>query len=257
MLQVKNLSVNYYVDEGTVNAVAGVSFDLKEGEILGVLGESGSGKSTLGFALLRLIDQPGKIVGGEIILNGRDLLLLPEIEMRRIRGAAIAMVFQDPFASLNPVLTIGEQIIESIILHQGATRKEAREKAAEALRAVKIDPARIDDYPHQFSGGMRQRVVIAMALACRPEILIADEPTTALDVTIQAEILTLLRELKAQFNLSIIYITHNFGIIKELCDRVVVMHKGAIVEAGEPGAIFDHPRDPYTKKLVDCLRELR
>lgn len=257
MLEVKNLSVNYYVDEGIVNAVAGVSFDLKEGEILGVLGESGSGKSTLGFALLRLIDQPGKIVGGEIILNGRDLLLLPENQMRRIRGAAIAMVFQDPFASLNPVLTIGEQIIESIILHQGVKRGEAREKAAEALQAVKIDPARIDDYPHQFSGGMRQRVVIAMALACRPEILIADEPTTALDVTIQAEILSLLRELKAQFNLSIIYITHNFGIIKELCDRVVVMHEGAIVEAGKTQSVFDQPKDPYTKKLVDCLRELR
>ncbi|MFA6169805.1 MAG: ABC transporter ATP-binding protein [Candidatus Margulisiibacteriota bacterium] len=257
MLEVKNLSVNYYVDEGTVKAVAGVSFDLKEGEILGVLGESGSGKSTLGYALLRLVDQPGKIVGGEILLNGRDLLLLPEDELRRLRGAKIAMVFQDPFAALNPVLTIGEQIMESIILHQRATRREARGKAVEALRAVKIDPARIDDYPHQFSGGMRQRVVIAMALACRPEILIADEPTTALDVTIQAEILALLREIKAQFNLSIIYITHNFGIIKELCDRVVVMHKGKIVEAGETRTIFDHPRDAYTKKLVDCLRELR
>lgn len=256
MLEVRNLSVNYYVDEGTVNAVAGVTFNLKEGEILGILGESGSGKSTLGFALLRLVDRPGEIVSGEIILNGLDILLMPERELRRVRGAQIAMVFQDPFTALNPVLTIGEQIMEPIVLHQGVKRGEARAKAAEALRAVKIDPARIDDYPHQFSGGMRQRVVIAMALACRPKILIADEPTTALDVTIQAEILALLREIKNQFNLSIIYITHNFGIIRQLCDRVVVMHRGAIVEEGKTHLVFDQPNDPYTKKLVDCLREL-
>ncbi|OGC12150.1 hypothetical protein A3K48_06770 [candidate division WOR-1 bacterium RIFOXYA12_FULL_52_29] len=256
MLEVRNLSVNYYVDEGTVNAVAGVTFNLKEGEILGILGESGSGKSTLGFALLRLVDRPGEIVSGEIILNGLDILLMPERELRRVRGAQIAMVFQDPFTALNPVLTIGEQIMEPIVLHQGVKRGEARAKAAEALRAVKIDPARIDDYPHQFSGGMRQRVVIAMALACRPKILIADEPTTALDVTIQAEILALLREIKNQFNLSIIYITHNFGIIRQLCDRVVVMHRGAIVEEGKTHLVFDQPKEPYTKKLVDCLREL-
>jgi ABC-type dipeptide/oligopeptide/nickel transport system ATPase component len=208
---------------------------------------------------MRLIYPPGKIVSGEVVFNGQDLMKLTEQEMIKIRGAKISMIFQDPFTSLNPVFTVGDQIAEAIELHQGLSRKQAWNKAIEMLEIVKIkDPGvRIKDYPHQFSGGMRQRVMIAMALACRPEVLIADEPTTALDVTIQAEILKLLKELQKELKLSIIYITHNFGIIREVCERVIVMYKGRKVEEGRVQEVLENPKEDYTKSLINSLRALR
>jgi len=259
MLEVKNLSTYYYLEEKVVKAVDNINFYLDKGETLGIVGESGSGKSTVALSLLRLIYPPGRIVSGEIVFNQKDLMKLTESEMIKIRGAKISMIFQDPFTSLNPVYTIGDQIAEAIELHQGLTRKEAWKKAIGMLDTVQIkDPAlRIKDYPHQLSGGMRQRVMIAMALACQPELLIADEPTTALDVTIQAEILKLLKELRQKFNLSIIYITHNFGIVKEICDRVIVMYQGRVVEEGNTSQVLENPEDPYTKRLIDSLLALR
>lgn len=254
MLEVKNLSIIY----GPTKAVDNASFSVGKNEIVGIVGESGSGKSTIALSIMRLIYPPGRISSGEIIFNGRDLLKLAEKEMINIRGAKISMIFQDPFTSLNPVFKIGDQIAEVISLHQGLNGKEAWEKAVEMLGTVKIRDAvgRAHDYPHQFSGGMLQRVMIAMALACKPEILIADEPTTALDVSIQSEILALLDELKIKYGFSIIYITHNFGIIKQICDRVIVMNKGKIVEEGKTGEVFSNPKELYTKKLIDCLKVL-
>jgi len=259
VLNVKNLSTYFYLEKKVLKAVDGVSLFVDKGEILGVVGESGSGKSTLALSIMRLVSPPGKIVSGEVIFNGQDLLELSEEEMIKIRGAKISMIFQDPFSSLNPVFSVGDQIAEAIQLHQGLSRREAWQKAIEMLNLVQIkDPEiRVKDYPHQFSGGMRQRVMIAMALACQPEILIADEPTTALDVTIQAEILKLLKELQEKLNLSIIYITHNFGIIKEICNRVVVMYQGKVVEGGKTYQVLENPREDYTKKLINCLKELR
>lgn len=258
MLEVKSLSTSFYQDEVEVKAVNGVSLAVGSGESLGVVGESGSGKSTLALSLLRLIYPPGKIISGEILFDGQDLLKKSEAEMIKVRGAKISMIFQDPFTSLNPVFTVGDQIAEAVARHQGLSRREAWKKAVEMLEMVKIkDPkSRAKDYPHQFSGGMRQRVMIAMALACRPEILIADEPTTALDVTIQAEILRLLKELQKELGLSIIYITHNFGIVKQMCERVVVMHQGKVVEEGAIKEVMENPRESYTKSLIDSLRVL-
>jgi len=258
MLNVKNLSTYFYQDDAVVKAVDDVSFSVGNGEILGILGESGSGKSTVAHSIMRLIYPPGKIVAGEILFNDQDLLRLSEEQMIKIRGAKIAMVFQDPFTSLNPVFTVGEQIVEAIKLHQGLNNHEAWDKAVEALTAVHIQhpESRIRDYPHQFSGGMRQRVMIAMALACQPELLIADEPTTALDVTIQAEILRLIKEIQQKYSLSVLYITHNFGIIKQICDRVIVMYKGGLVEEGLTQQILEFPKDAYTKRLIDCLKVL-
>ncbi len=259
MLKVKNLSTYFYTEEKVVKAVDNVSLSVKRDEILGILGESGSGKSTIAHSILRLVSPPGKIVSGEVVFNGRDLLKLSEKEMIKIRGAKISMIFQDPFASLNPVYAVGDQIAEAIQLHQGVSRKVAWQRAIEMLKVVHIkDPAvRIKDYPHQFSGGMRQRVMIAMALACQPELLIADEPTTALDVTIQAEILRLLKEVQQKFNLGIIYITHNFGIIRHICDNVTVMYQGKVVERGKTAEILENPRDSYTRKLIECLKVLQ
>lgn len=258
MLEVRNLSTYFYAEDNVVRAVDDVSFSIGKGEVLGILGESGSGKSTVALSIMRLIYPPGRIVSGEIIFNAQDLLKLSEEKMIKIRGAKISMIFQDPFTSLNPVFTVGDQIAEAVQLHQGLSRKEAWRKAIEMLGMVHIkDPAnRVKDYPHQFSGGMCQRVMIAIALACQPELLIADEPTTALDVTIQAEILKLLKELQEKFNLSIIYITHNFGIVKELCSRAIVMYQGRIVEEGKTLQIFENPQNEYTKRLIDCLKEL-
>lgn len=259
MLNVKGLSTYYYQEESVVKAVDGISFSMKQGEILGILGESGSGKSTLALSLMRLIYPPGKIVAGEILFNDSDLLKLSEKEMIEIRGAKISMIFQDPFTSLNPVFTIGDQIAEAIQLHQGLKRREAEPKTCQLLELVQIrDPQkRYGDFPHQFSGGMRQRVMIAMALACQPQLLIADEPTTALDVTIQAEILKLLKELQQKLNLTIIYITHNFGIIKMLCQRVLVMYQGKIVEEGGVEEILSKPANDYTKRLIESLNALK
>ncbi len=259
MLDVKNLSTYFYQEGSVVKAVDDVSFLVGKGEILGILGESGSGKSTIAHSLMRLIYPPGEIVSGEIIFKGQDLLKLSEEAMIKIRGAQISMVFQDPFTSLNPVYTVGDQVAEAIKLHQGLKRKEAWDKAVDMLETVHIKnpSARAHDYPHQFSGGMRQRVMIAMALACRPELLIADEPTTALDVTIQAEILKLLKEIQEKFNLSVIYITHNFGIIKAICQKVIVIYRGKMVEEGNVQEIFTSPKDAYTKKLIACLEVLK
>ena len=258
MLEVRNLSTYFYQEDSVVKAVEGVSLAVASGETLGIVGESGSGKSTLALSLMRLIYPPGKIVSGEVVFNGRDLMKLSEEEMIKIRGAKISIIFQDPFTSLNPVYTVGDQIAEAIELHQGLSRREAWRKAVEMLEIVRIKESgvRVKDYPHQFSGGMRQRVMIAMALACKPEILIADEPTTALDVTIQAEILRLLKELQKELKLSIIYITHNFGIVKQMCERVMVMRQGKVVEEGRIQEVMDNPRESYTKGLIDSLKAL-
>ncbi len=266
LLAINNLAKHFPIPAGgllrkkynILKAVDGVSFSIDQGETLGIVGESGSGKSTVAHAILRLIAPPGRIAGGEIFYQDHDLLELEDEEMIRIRGAEISMIFQDPFTSLNPVFTVGEQIGEAVQLHQKVGRKEARERAIDMLEKVKIRDAssRVNDYPHQFSGGMRQRVMIAMALACRPKLLIADEPTTALDVTVQAEILRLLKELREQMGLSILYITHNFGIVNELCDRVAVMHQGRLVEEGPTWQIIDWPKEAYTVRPINSVREL-
>jgi len=259
MLEVKKLSTYYYPNEKEVKAVDNVSFTVGKGEVLGILGESGSGKSTIAHSILRLIYPPGKIVAGEIILNGQDLLKLSEAEMIKIRGAKISMIFQDPFSSLNPVFPVGDQIAEGIELHQGLGKKQAWNKAIEMLQIVRIKDAelRIKDYPHQFSGGMRQRVMIAMALACQPQLLIADEPTTALDVAIQEEILHLIKDLQRKFNLSVLYITHNFGIIRALCQKVFVLYQGVVVEAGSVADVKNSPKHAYTKKLIEALEIIK
>ncbi|MFA5112938.1 MAG: ABC transporter ATP-binding protein [Candidatus Margulisiibacteriota bacterium] len=259
MLEVKELTVTYKGEGTPVTAVDRVSLRVAPGGSLGIVGESGSGKSTIALAIMRLLANPGRIERGEIIFKGRDLLKLSEREMIKVRGGQISMIFQDPFTSLNPVFTVGDQIAEAVQMHQGLSKRMAWRKAIEMLALVQIkDPAqRAGDYPHQFSGGMRQRVMIAMALACQPALLIADEPTTALDVTIQAEILRLLRELQRQLGLSIIYITHNFGIVKELCGHVAVIHRGKVVETGETGQVLSAPREAYTQKLINCLKVIR
>jgi len=241
-----------------VRAVNGVSFHLDRGELLGLVGESGCGKSITALSIMRLISPPGKIVGGEITFDGKNLLKLSEEEMRQIRGDDIAMIFQDPMTSLNPVFRVGEQIAEALRLHRKLSRKDARLKAINAIREVAIpDPARrADDYPHQLSGGMRQRVMIAMALACNPKLLIADEPTTALDVTIQAQILELLDELRRSRELAVLLITHDLGVVAEVADRVAVMYTGKIVEESPVEELFARPRHPYTEGLLRSVPKL-
>ncbi|MDR7518492.1 MAG: ABC transporter ATP-binding protein [Armatimonadota bacterium] len=259
LLSVRNLKTYFYTDEGVVKAVDGLSYDLHKGETLGIVGESGCGKSVHALSIMRLIPTPpGKIVEGEIWFEGRNLLKLTDEEMRHIRGNRIAMIFQEPMTSLNPVLTIGEQIAEAVILHQKLDKRAAWERAIEMLERVKIPLARerVKDYPHQFSGGMRQRVMIAMALSCNPSILIADEPTTALDVTIQAQILDLIRELQQEFHMSVIMITHNLGVIAELTDNVVVMYAGKPVEHTDVRRIFQDPKHPYTWGLLHSIPKL-
>jgi len=259
LLSVRNLKTYFYTDEGVVKAVDGLTYELRKGETLGIVGESGCGKSVHALSVMRLIPTPpGKIVEGEILFQGTNLLGLPEEEMRRIRGNRIAMIFQEPMTSLNPVLTIGEQIAEAVMLHQGLSKKDAWDRAAEMLEKVKIPLARerVRDYPHQFSGGMRQRVMIAMALSCNPAILIADEPTTALDVTIQAQILDLMRELQQEFHMAIILITHNLGVVAEMADNVVVMYAGRPVEHATVEDIFRDPRHPYTWGLLHSIPKL-
>jgi oligopeptide/dipeptide ABC transporter ATP-binding protein len=240
---------------GSVRAVDDVSFEIQPGETLGLVGESGSGKSVTALSIMRLVQPPGRIPGGRILFKGRDLLALSEPEMRKVRGADIALIFQEPMTALDPVFTVGDQIAETLTVHGRATRREARIRAVELLEAVRIpDPAaRARDYPHQLSGGMRQRVLIAIALACRPSLVIADEPTTALDVTIQAQILDLLREMKAALNLSMLLITHDLGVIAETADRVAVMYAGRIVEEAPVRAIFRDPKHPYTRGLLASM----
>lgn len=256
ILDVKDLVVQFHTQDGVVHAVNGVSYSVNIGQTLGIVGESGCGKSVSVLSVMRLIPEPpGKIVNGEILYRGQDLLKLDNNSIKDIRGKDIAMVFQDPMTSFNPVLTIGQQISESSIFHMGMNQKQAREKSVELLELVGIPKAseRVDDYPHQFSGGMRQRAMIAMALSCNPSLLIADEPTTALDVTIQAQIVELVKGLSEQFEMSIIWITHDLGVIAEIADRVVVMYAGYVVEEASVYDLFDNPRHPYTHSLLKSL----
>ncbi len=259
LMEVKNLVTRFYTQEGTVYAVNGVSYVLNEGETLGVVGESGSGKSVHALSIMGLIPSPpGKVESGEVLFRGRDLLKLSSEEMRAVRGAEIAMVFQDPMTSLNPVLTIGTQITEALKLHLGMSDKEARNRAADLLAMVGIPDSakRLDSYPHQFSGGMRQRAMIAMALSCNPKLLIADEPTTALDVTIQAQILDLVRRLRDEIGMAMIWITHDLGIVAGLADTIQVMYGGIIVERGPVKPVFGNTRHPYTLGLLSSLPRL-
>jgi oligopeptide transport system ATP-binding protein len=256
LLIVNNLQTHFFTAEGVIRAVDGVSFTLQPGEALGIVGESGSGKSVMSLSLMRLIPfPPGKIIAGEIIFDGQDLRQLSEAAMRQIRGKRIAMIFQDPMTSLNPFLQISRQITEIIELHERATVREARRRAIELLEMVGIPDAarRLDDYPHQFSGGMRQRVMIAMALACKPELLIADEPTTALDVTIQAQILELIKDLREQTGTAVILITHDLGVVAGLADKIAVMYAGKIVETAAVESLFNTPYHPYTQGLLQSV----
>ena len=256
VLEVKNLKTYFYTDEGEIPAVDGVDFSLERGETLAIVGESGCGKSVTSLSILRLIaTPPGKIVDGEILYNGRDLLKLSEKEMRSVRGNDISMIFQEPMTSLNPVFTVGKQIMESLIYHQNMTKEQARERAIEMLRLVDIpNPEKcINNYPHNLSGGMRQRVMIAMALACNPKVLIADEPTTALGVTIQAQILKLMAELQKKTETGIILITHDLGIVAQIARNVMVMYAGEAVEYADVRSIFKDPRHPYTIGLLKSI----
>jgi peptide/nickel transport system ATP-binding protein len=256
LLRVQDLITTFQTTNGIVRAVDHVNFELRRGETLGIVGESGSGKSMTALSILRLVQPPGETSGGPISFNGRsDLLELSERNMREIRGAEIGFIFQEPMTALNPVYTIGDQIAEALLVHRKATRTQARAKAADLLEAVKIpEPARrLRDYPHQLSGGMRQRVLIAIALSCQPLLLIADEPTTALDVTIQAEILDLLQEMKDKFHLALLLITHDLGVVAGHADRVAVMYAGKIVEEGPMRQIFESPKHPYTQGLLDSI----
>jgi len=259
ILRVENLQTHFYTDDAIVRAVDGVSYEVAAGETLAVVGESGSGKSVTALSILRLIpNPPGRIVGGKILFKGRDLLGLNDAGMRAIRGKEISMIFQEPMTSLNPVLTCGEQIIETLVVHERIDRRAARRRAIEMLQLVGIPAAseRVDEYPHQMSGGMRQRVMIAIALACRPSVLIADEPTTALDVTIQAQILELLKQLQSELGMAVILITHDLGVVAETADRVAVMYAGQIVEYCEVREAFRRPLHPYTAGLQASLPKL-
>jgi oligopeptide transport system ATP-binding protein len=259
LLEVQNLETHFKTQDGVVKAVNNVSFHVDRGETLGIVGESGSGKSVTSLSVMRLIpNPPGKIVGGKLMFDGENLLDLSEEEMRHIRGNRIAMIFQDPMTSLNPVLTIGRQITESLELHMNLSKREASNRAVELLGMVGISGAarRLDDYPHQFSGGMRQRVMIAMGLSCNPELLIADEPTTALDVTIQAQILELIKRLQRELGTAVIIITHDLGVVAGMTDRVAVMYAGRIVEEGPTNEIFANPRMPYTIGLLRSIPRL-
>ncbi len=259
LLSIQNLSTHFYTEAGLVKAVQDVSFDLHAGKTLAVVGESGCGKSVTALSAMRLIPwPPGKIVAGDILFGGRSLLKLSESRMRQIRGNDIAMIFQEPMTSLNPVFTVGNQIVEAIRLHRGLNTRQARDEAIEIMRQVGIaDPQRrVDEYPHQMSGGMRQRVMIAMALSCSPKILIADEPTTALDVTIQAQILDLLRQLQHDHQMSIMLITHDLGVVAENADEVVVMYASKVIESAQVKALFQEPLHPYTQGLLRSLPRL-
>jgi peptide/nickel transport system ATP-binding protein len=260
LLRVDDLKTHFHTRDGVVRAVDGVSFDVMAGETLAIVGESGCGKSVTAMSILRLLPMPpARVAGGRITFDGRDLLALSEPEMRAVRGDLISMIFQEPMTSLNPVLTIGQQVAEVLVLHRGLTRREALAHAVEGLRKVQISEPerRVRQYPHELSGGMRQRVMIAMALACGPRLLIADEPTTALDVTIQAQILDLMRKLGAETGASIILITHDLGVVAEMARRVIVMYAGRKVEEAGVEALFAHPRHPYTRGLLGSMPQLR
>lgn len=255
LLSVEHLTTVFDMPSGPLRAVDDVGFEIRTGETLGLVGESGSGKSITALSILRLVQPPGRIAGGRLLFKGRNLMDLSEREMQAVRGAEIALVFQEPMTALNPVFTIGDQIAETLVVHRRATKRQARDEAVELLRRVRIPSpeSRVKDYPHQLSGGMRQRVMIAIALACAPSLVIADEPTTALDVTIQAQILDLLREMQSVFDLSLLLITHDLGIVAETADRVVVMYAGRVVETGPVRSILRSPQHPYTRGLLASM----
>ena len=252
-LEIKDLKVEYRVDEDIVHALNGISFTLEKGETIGLVGETGAGKTTTGLSILRLIPSPPGKVEGTVLVQGKDISTLSEKQMEEIRGNVVSMIFQDPMTSLNPTMTVEDQIAEVIRLHEKCKKKEAVEKARKMLEMVGIPGERGCEFPHQFSGGMKQRVVIAMALACSPDILIADEPTTALDVTIQAQVLDMIRDLKKKYNMSMIMITHDLGIVAEICDSVAIVYAGTILEYGTLEDIFNHTAHPYTLGLFDSL----
>lgn len=257
LLEVKDLVIHFFTDGEESCAVNGITFDLNEKEVIGFVGETGAGKTTTALGIMGLIpNPPGKILNGEILFEGKNLLELREREMREIRGDKITMIFQDPMTSLNPVLTVGEQIAEVILLHNKISKKEAIERTKAMLETVGIPGERHDDYPHQFSGGMKQRVVIAIALACNPALLIADEPTTALDVTIQAQVLQLMRKLKEDLRTSMILITHDLGVVAEICDKVAIVYAGEIVESGTLQEIYENRKHPYTEGLFNSIPDL-
>ncbi|NLD33471.1 MAG: ABC transporter ATP-binding protein [Clostridiales bacterium] len=258
LLQVKNLHTMFPTESGEVRAVNGINFSLERGKVLGIVGESGSGKSVTAYSILRILDNPGRITQGEILFEETDITKLPRNQMRQIRGSKISIIFQDPMTSLNPVYTVGNQLMEAIRLHTSRNRQQAQERALEMLELVGVNEPkkRLKQYPYQLSGGMRQRVMIAMALACEPDILIADEPTTALDVTIQAQILELMQELKNKLGMAIIMITHDLGVIAEMCDEIIVMYAGRVCERGTADEIFYNPRHEYTKGLLRSIPKM-
>ena len=257
VLDIEDLAVKYITDDGVVHALNGVNLKLEKGRTVGVVGETGAGKTTTALAILRLIQEPpGKIVGGKILFEGNDLFRCTEDEMESIRGNKISMIFQDPMTSLNPSLTVGDQIAEVIEIHQGLAKADAMKKACEMLELVGIPGERATEYPHQFSGGMKQRVIIAIALACNPDLLIADEPTTALDVTIQAQVLELMKDLKKRYRTSMIMITHDLGIVAEVCDTVSIMYAGRIIEYGNLEDVFERTKHPYTEGLFNSLPDI-
>ena len=258
LLEINELKVSFFTPAGEVKAVNGVSYFMDHGEVLGIVGESGSGKSVSAYTLMGLVDRPGRIVGGSVLFNGHRIDKMSENEFQKIRGSEISIIFQDPMTSLNPVFTIGNQLTEMIRLHTNKNREERRQRAAELLGLVGMNEPekRLRQYPHEFSGGMRQRVMIAMALACEPKLLIADEPTTALDVTIQAQILELMVELKRKLNMSVMLITHDLGVVSDVCDRIAVMYAGKIVEIGTTDEIFYHPKHCYTKGLLRSIPKI-
>lgn len=256
-LEITDLSVEYRTENATVKAVNGVTFEIEEGQALGLVGETGAGKTTTALSILRLVpDPPGVITSGSIKFNGVDILEMDEKQVRKIRGNDISMIFQDPMTALNPVLRVGDQISEVVFQHQNCSKAEAKNRTLEMLQKVGIEPERYSDYPHQFSGGMKQRILIAIALACNPKLLLADEPTTALDVTIQAQVLKLIRELQAEFNTSMLLITHDLGIVAQTCEKVAIMYAGEVVEFGSAEDIFDHTAHPYTIGLFNSIPSL-
>ncbi len=258
VLEIRNLVVNYETDDGCVHAVNGLDLDINKKKTLGLVGETGAGKTTTALSILNLLpNPPGVIRSGTIKLDGEDVLSKSTRELEKMRGDDVAMIFQDPMTALNPVLTIGEQIAESILLHENVSKTEAMEKAKEMLRLVGISENRAHDYPHQFSGGMRQRVVIAIALACNPKLLIADEPTTALDVTIQAQVLELMKELIRKYEMSVLLITHDLGVVAEVCDEVAVIYSGRVIEIGTADDVFNRTLHPYTEGLFNSIPNLR
>ena len=256
LLRIEDLTIHFPTEEGDVRAVNGVSLSVEAGQTLGLVGETGAGKTTTALGILRLVPEPGQVESGSIIYKDRDIMTMSEKEVQDIRGNEISMIFQDPMTALNPVMTVGDQVAEVILRHQNCTKVEAQQRMIDILGKVGIGPDRASDYPHQFSGGMKQRVVIAIALACNPKMLLADEPTTALDVTIQAQVMRMINDLKREFNTSMILITHDLGIVAESCDQVAIMYAGEIVEYGSLEDIFDHTAHPYTKGLFNSIPSL-